>query len=311
MSVLKMPPGTSKIVELVLPETKPRRGYRVVKDTVADYFESSYKDFEIKLKKEAGLFLHDIETMAKRLKGVVFDRAAFEPKVLKDKESTFRKFYEKGEISDPIRTTIYMQNAQDNYMSVIAEMDKLGYKVVLNGKTPDITVRHAVTAQPSGYEDVAIKFTKKNRKHEIFREVIILPGPNYSRAKEDEHKIYEIVRQYKLLTGKPPEFVEKHIDPIRAEINQLSKKIYANAKVVDEKGMGKSENVTFTKKNIVLIRQKLMELQEAFKAEFEKKNPTRNKEYIYKQMHASKDYSLIAKIEKEIRALMEQYAPVD
>lgn len=99
--------------------------------------------------------------------------------------------------------------------------------------------------QKSGYEDIQMRFVREfdKKKTPVQHELIVLFGPNYSKAKHDEsEKVYNIMRNFKNLNmkfsdttlGSHSQKAARYIDLIEQMFTgKISQKLYLNAKNKD------------------------------------------------------------------------------
>lgn len=98
--------------------------------------------------------------------------------------------------------------------------------------------------QPSGYEDIQIRFKKTNGiKNDVLHELIIIVGSKYAEAKHDEsNMIYNYTRQFKELnlfnksknSDETIAMIKRYTDLITKIFStEISQKVYENAKSYD------------------------------------------------------------------------------
>ncbi|MCQ2744190.1 MAG: hypothetical protein MJ230_05280 [bacterium] len=116
--------------------------------------------------------------------------------------------------------------------------------------------------QPSGYEDIQIRFSKindnvKRKKNENLHELIILIGPNYAQTKHDEsEKIYKYTRCFKELNifnkkdsnNIAIEKIKRYSDLVTKLFStEITQKVYENAKNHDMYGISKEMPISLSK----------------------------------------------------------------
>lgn len=180
-------------------------------------------------RKHAERYLNDLADMAQEFPDVTFVRAhnvhstksldSTLSKLARADEQLFEKGGFHGAVRDGMRATLYMPNANKNYPKIVEAMHKRGYRIAstfaedskgfmvlgedgVPKMAKDIDIRFGTKAQPSGYEDVQMRFEKfkmvkdpqtgkmieKATDDGNLFELIILPGPNYHAFKDIEHK---------------------------------------------------------------------------------------------------------------------------
>lgn len=283
-------------------------------------------------KKWTKQYLNDLEKVAKKFPDVTFVREAniYSTKSL---DSTLGKLARADEelfarggftsaVRDGMRATMYMPNAATGYKKIVEEMEKLGYKLadtfaedskgfMIIGKdgkpkmTKDIDIRMGEKAQPSGYEDVQMRFTKKGKLFEL----IILPGPNYHAMKEMEHKaVYEPIRKYKEFGFTKDKGSDKVIDGIKKEIRYVTGKLYKDAEMRDVNGAASiTEPVTFTKKGIQNLKELFASLEDMWRGKYSALPPSKRP----KPFKDTLKFKQLSEIRASLMEFVNRYAPID
>ena len=229
----------------------------------------------------------------------------------------------RGVIRDGVRATIFLPDADKNYVKIIEAMKRKGYKIaknfaedsdgniVLNSDgfpkmVDDIDVRFGKNAVPSGYEDVQMRFEKGKELYEL----LILPGPNYAAFKNKEHKlIYENFRAYKDKGLRDDEGAKQIIKAIQAEFHKITRQLYKQALERDVLGSRNvsSAPVTFTEKGIDTVNNLFKSLKILYRGKYDALPPS--KRYMMSFKH-TKNYRNLDKIENNLRKFMEEYKPI-
>lgn len=138
-------------------------------------------------RKHAERYLNDLADMAQEFPDVTFVRAhnvhstksldSTLSKLARADEQLFEKGGFHGAVRDGMRATLYMPNANKNYQKIVEAMHKRGYRIAstfaedskgfmvlgedgVPKMAKDIDIRFGTKAQPSGYEDVQMRFEK-------------------------------------------------------------------------------------------------------------------------------------------------------
>ena len=277
-------------------------------------------------------YLNDLDKVAQKFPDVSFVREAniYSTKSL---ESTLSKLARTDEaifaqggllsaVRDGMRATMYMPNAATGYEKIVKEMEALGYKLadtfaedskgfMIIGKdgmpimTKDIAIRMGEKAQPSGYEDVQMRFIKKGK---IF-ELIILPGPNYHAVKEMEHKaVYEPIRKYKELGFTKDTGSDKVIDGIKKEVRSVTGRLYKDAEMRDTNGAASiTEPVTFTKKGVQNLKELFDSLEDMWRGQYLALPPSKRT----KPFKETQKYKQLSEIRASLMEFVNKYSPID
>lgn len=126
--------------------------------------------------------------------------------------------------------------------------------------------------QKSGYQDIQLRFVRKydTKKNPVLHELIIILGPNYKQAKDEEYqKVYKYLRLFDEINL--PENNEKnspqskkitgYIDLIRKMFTgKVSEKLYMNAINKDQYGINDEIPIVFSDNDKLLFNNYFMEL---------------------------------------------------
>lgn len=225
-----------------------------------------------------------------------------------------------GVIRDGVRATMFIPEADKNYVKIVKEMQKKGYKIAKtfaedskgniildkNGvpkMVDDIDVRFGGNAVPSGYEDVQMRFEKNGNLYEL----LILPGPNYLATKNKEHElVYENFRKYD--TFVKDDGAKEIIKAIKKEYHKLTRALYTEAKHRDVSGANKSEQITFTQESVDTVDNLFKSLKTLFLGKFNAQPPSKRSKPSFKQ---TKTYENLDAVEQKLRKVIDLYSPVD
>ena len=275
----------------------------------------------------------DLEAMTIQIPEVSFFREANNTsakelnKILEKIQKRDEQFKErgyKGVIRDGVRATIFMPDANKNYMKCVEWMQKKkGYKIAKNfaedkegnlildakGKPKmidDIDVRFGENACASGYEDVQIRF----QKGDVLYELLILPGPHYMSAKNREHDlVYDQFKKYKAFGFEKDAGAKSIIKAINARFMELTKTWYAEALLKDKKGVGVAfEPKTFSKEDIKDLNDLFKSLKNLYLGKFKSLPPSKRSRANFKD---TKTFQNLHDIEINLRKVMEMYKPAE
>ena len=225
-----------------------------------------------------------------------------------------------GVIRDGVRATMFIPEADKNYVKIVKEMQKKGYKIAKtfaedskgniildkNGvpkMVDDIDVRFGDNAVLSGYEDVQMRFEKNGNLYEL----LILPGPNYLATKNKEHElVYENFRKYD--TFVKDDGAKEIIKAIKKEYHKLTRALYTEAKHRDVSGANKSEQITFTQESVDTVDKLFKSLKTLFLGKFNAQPPSKRSKPSFKQ---TKTYENLDAVEQKLRKVIDLYSPVD
>lgn len=230
----------------------------------------------------------------------------------------------KGVIRDGVRATMFMPDADKNYMNIVKAMQKRGYKIAktyaedANGNiildksgmpkmVDDIDVRFGKNSVPSGYEDVQMRFEKNDNLYEL----LILPGPNYAAFKNKEHGlVYENFRAYKESGLRNDEGAKQIIKAIQSEFHNITRQLYKQALERDVLGSRNAATtpITFTEKSIKTVNQLFKSLKTLYRGKFDALPPSKKSKLDFKQ---TKNYRALDTIENNLREFMEEYKPIN
>jgi len=274
----------------------------------------------------------DLEIMAIQIPEVTFFRDANNTSYkelksildkIKKRDKQFKERGYKGVIRDGVRATIFMPDANKNYMKSVEWMEKKGYKIAKNfaedkegnlildakGKPKmidDIDVRFGENACASGYEDVQIRF----QKGDVLYELLILPGPHYMSAKNREHElVYDQFKKYKALGFEKDAGAKSIISAINARFMALTKTWYAEALLKDKKGAGvATEPKTFSKEDIKDLNDLFKSLKNLYLGRFKSLPPSKRTKADFKD---TKTFQNLHDVETNLRKVMEMYKPAE
>lgn len=245
------------------------------------------------------------------------------PSILDKLEKRTEQYSERGYsgvIRDGVRATMFIPEADKNYVKIVKEMQKKGYKIAKtfaedskgnivldkNGipkMVDDVDVRFADNAVPSGYEDVQMRFEKNGNLYEL----LILPGPNYLATKNKEHElVYENFRKYD--TFVKDDGAREIIKAIKKEYHKLTKRLYVDAKQRDVSGPKKSEQITFTHEGVETVDNLFKSLKTLFLGKFNAQPPSKRSKPNFKQ---TKTYQNLDNVEQRLRKVIDLYKPID
>lgn len=220
--------------------------------------------------------------------GFVYDKAYNSKHPVKSQLSYIDKFERQGYVQDAVRGTVYWLNQQDlgAFKKFVDAMAKEGFVINVikkfNKETgrfvrlPDLEIRQsgiepedleilgpllskAEISKPrstSRYSDYQMRFVNSNKKGKRENkqplELIMLYGPHYSRAKEDESKyVYNIARALEKLhinlkenypERTPARRIVNNIDVIKTRLREdISKPLFLNAYISDAKLRGEEK----------------------------------------------------------------------
>ena len=296
-----------------------------VKNRIGDFLVHSNR-------KLAEAYKADLQRVAVEVPGASFIKEANKSStkelksILSKLASRSEQFSERGYrgvIRDGVRATIFLPDADKNYVKIVEAMKRKGYKIaknfaedsdgniVLNSDgfpkmVDDIDVRFGKNAVPSGYEDVQMRFKKGKELYEL----LILPGPNYAAFKNKEHKlIYENFRAYKDKGLRDDEGAKQIIKAIQAEFHKITRQLYKQALERDVLGSRNvsSAPVTFTEKGIDTVNNLFKSLKILYRGKYDALPPS--KRYMMSFKH-TKNYRNLDKIENNLRKFMEEYKPI-
>lgn len=277
----------------------------------------------------AAKYMDDLERVAQQIPEASFYRELNKtntkelPSILSKLENRNEKFAERGYsgvIRDGVRGTIFIPDADKNYVKIVKEMQKKGYSIAktfaedANGNivldkngipkmVDDIDIRFGDNAVPSGYEDVQMRLEKNGNLYEL----LVLPGPNYIAIKNKEHElVYENFRKYD--TFVKDDGAKQIIKAIKKEYHKLTKRLYADAKLRDASGAKKSEQITFTQEGVETVDKLFKSLKTLFLGKFNAQSPSKRSKPNFKQ---TKTYQNLDTIEQKLRKVLDLYKPID
>lgn len=235
------------------------------------------------------------------------------------------KFQERGYkevIRDEIRARLFLPDADKNYQKVIDAMEKRHYKVadtmaedsngnlILDGSekpiyVKDIDVRFGDKAQPSGYQDVQIRFEKGK---ELF-ELILMPGPNYMKAAEEEHAIFDIFKLYDSRGITKDIGAKQIVSAIREQFGIVTRKLYSAAEQRDKSGSAQiKEAVTFSTEGIKTLNGLFGSLKKLYFGKYKALPPSKRTAPQFKE---TQTYRNLNTIEHNLRKIMDLYKPIE
>lgn len=281
-------------------------------------------------KKLAGPYLSDLEEVAQIIPQASFDHGINKNSVkslesildkLERRSALYEMYGFKGIIRDGVRATLYLPDADKNYTQVIKQMEKKGYNVSTimlsadaSGNTilenglpksmPDIDVRFGKKAVPSGYEDVQIRFEKKDNIYEL----LILHGPNYALAKEKEHKyVYEPMRKYDTCKITDDNGAKQIIKGLKKIFHGLTRELYADAKKRDTYGAIQAKRICFSKEDMKTADDLFKSLKNMYRGRYESLPPSKRK----RPFKETEKFKALDEIEQRLRETMELYKPTE
>ncbi len=276
-------------------------------------------------------YKNDLEEISMEIPGVSFIRelnttSAKELKSILDKiakraEQFIERGY-KGVIRDGVRATIFMPDADKNYVKIVETMKKRKYKIAKNfaegpdgkiildekGKpimVDDIDIRFGENACQSGYEDVQIRF----QKGDVLYELIILPGPFYMTTKNREHEIYDQFKRYKVLGFEKDAGAKQIIYAIKEKFAGLTRLLYAQALQKDKLGANiELETPKFSNEDIKDLNSLFKSLKNLYTGKYESTPPSKRTHNNFKE---TRTYHNLNDIETNLRGIMKIYKPAE
>lgn len=301
-------------------------------------------------RKHAERYLNDLADMAQEFPDVTFVRAhnvhstksldSTLSKLARADEQLFEKGGFHGAVRDGMRATLYMPNANKNYQKIVEAMHQRGYRIAstfaedskgfmvlgedgVPKMAKDIDIRFGTKAQPSGYEDVQMRFEKfkmvkdpqtgemieKATDDGNLFELIILPGPNYHAFKDIEHKaVYEHTRRYKELGFTKDKGSDKIIDGIKKEFRTVTAALYKDAEMRDVKGAASiTAPVTFTKKSVQNLKEYFDALENLWLGKYASLPPSKQT----KPFKETLKYKQLKEVRENLSEFVKLYAPKD
>lgn len=308
--------------------TKPveqKKRTRASKTNLGDIFTASKRELARK-------YLNDLEDVAQIIPEATFFREVNSETSVKKISSIIEKlakredkYSERGYkevIRDEIRARMFLPDADINYTKIVDAMKKKGYKVATtfeedaNGnlildehgkarKIPDIDVRFGEKAQPSGYQDVQIRFEKGDMLYEL----ILMPGPHYLSAANKEHDIYDQFKRYDSLGITKDIGAKQIVKAIKSEFGKVTKKLYDAAEQRDRFGSAQAaEVVSFTPEEVKSLNGLFSSLKRLFMGKFNDLPPSKKTVPEFKD---SKTAQNINSIEQKLRGFMELFKPTE
>ena len=325
----------SDTVEVKNAEKTPEKAVKdKKKEEKVDTKNRVWNYYEIQNTRIAKGYINDLEAVAQEIPEASFSREANVSSV-KGMESTLDKLMKNEElfaqggvtaaVRDGVRGTIFIPHPEEGYEKIVKAMEKRGYKIdetflendgmVVLGENgmpkmgKDIDVRCGENAVPSGYEDVQIRFYKGKGRNKQVYELLILPGPNYLNAKNNEHKlVYEQFRAYKSNGFRDDRGAKSIIDAMKEQFNILTRQLYADAKSRDVNGAAAvTKAITFEPKAVVKIKEYLKSLKELFAGKHTMLPPSKRT----KPFKETQKYKQLDKLEQNLRQVLEIYKPIE
>ncbi len=309
---------------LQISERKNTRKKTDTRNRLGDFLVSKNKQL-------ATQYMNDLEEVAQSIPEAFFHReinksSTKELKSILDKLARRTEQYSErgysGVIRDGVRGTIFLPDADKNYVKVVEAMQKKGYKVAKtfaedkNGNiildkngipkmVDDIDVRFGDNAVPSGYEDVQMRFEKNGNLYEL----LFLPGPNYAAIKNKEHElVFENFRMYDTAKITNDDGAKQIVKGIKKIFHGLTKRLYADAKARDKFGTAKASQITFSKEDIESADNLFKSLKTLYLGKFNATPPSKRSRPTFKQ---TESYKKLDAIEQNLRQVMELYKPTD
>ncbi len=288
-------------------------------------------DFLIKQNKQlAAQYMNDLEEVAQAIPEASFYREINKsstkelPSILDKIARRTEQFSERGYsgvIRDGVRGTIFLPDADKNFVKVVKAMEKKGYKIaktyaedkngnIILGKdglpkmVDDIDVRFGENAVPSGYEDVQMRFEKSGNLYEL----LFLPGPNYAAIKNKEHTlVFENFRKYDAakITDDGAKQIVKGIKKI---YHGLTRRLYEDAKLRDKFGASKASQITFSKEDVETADNLFESLKTLYLGKYNALPPSKRSKPRFKD---TERYKVLDTIEQNLRNVLDLYKPID
>lgn len=240
--------------------------------TIGEVMKADYEATKIYYQVIGRRFMANLSDIADELQefGVSFDKKYCEQNFIKSTDSYFSKLRRCGQVADPIRATLFVENPYDLKAfndKILPALKNHGYEIKpLNKKgDPDLDIRLANISekqrkqldpiyqnciskpQCSGYEDIQMRLIDttlpKNKRPPM--ELLVVFGKQYAEAKHNEsYYVYDITRSLKDLLHvakikdpklhTPEKRIQDNIGMIRTTLNSsLSTALFHNAKQID------------------------------------------------------------------------------
>jgi len=304
---------------------KTRNKTKTTKPSIGDIFTESKREL-------AKQYLNDLEDIAQIIPEMTFFRELNSETAVKKITSIIEKlakredkYFERGYtevIRDEIRARAFIPYANKNYQKIVDAMEKKGYRVAETcaedsegnlirdargkvKKVPDIDVRFGDKAQPSGYQDVQIRFIKGKTLYEL----ILMPGPHYLSAANKEHDIYDLFKKYDS-SGITRDIGAKQIvEAIKKEFGNVTKKLYDVAEQRDRLGSAKTaETVSFTEEQIKILQGLFTSLKKLFFGKFNTMPPSKRSATEFKDTKTAQNLN---NIEESLQEFIKLYKPTE
>lgn len=176
--------------------------------------------------------------------------------------------------------------------------------------------------QKSGYEDIQMRFIRNfdKKKNPIQHELIILFGPNYSKAKHEEsNHVYNALRKFEELTMKfAPDTVGSHSQKANRYIElitqmfrgKVSEKLFLNAKNKDLYDISDEIPIHFSETDIKMFNNYFSGLQDRMTSVYAEARKTANisdsaKRQLSKDL--KHDRACLNEIKEQLASTIEHY----
>lgn len=289
-------------------------------------------DFLVKQnRKLANQYVNDLEAVAQAIPEASFYREVNKsstkelPSILDKIARRTDQYSERGfsgVIRDGVRGTLFLPDADKNYVKVVKAMEKKGYKVaktyaedkngnIILGRdgmpkmVDDIDVRFGDNSVPSGYEDIQMRFEKNGNLYEL----LILPGPNYAAIKNKEHSlVFENFRKYDAAKITDDDGAKQIVKGIKKIYHGLTRRLYEDAKLRDKFGASKASQITFSKEDVEKADNLFKSLKTLFLGKYNALPPSKRSKPRFKD---TERYKTLDAIEQNLRNVLDLYKPID
>lgn len=289
-------------------------------------------DFLVKQNKQlAAQYMNDLEEVAQAIPEASFFREVNKsstkelPSILDKIARRTEQYSERGYsgvIRDGVRGTMFLPDADKNYLKVVKAMEKKGYRVaktyaedkngnIILGKdglpkmVDDVDVRFGDNAVPSGYEDVQMRFEKNGHLYEL----LFLPGPNYAAIKNKEHTlVFENFRKYEAAKITDDDGAKQIVKGIKKIYHGLTRRLYEDAKLRDKFGASKASQITFSKEDVEKADNLFESLKTLYLGKYNALPPSKRSKPRFKD---TEKYKTLDTIEQNLRNVLDLYKPID
>ena len=289
-------------------------------------------DFLVKQNKQlAAQYMNDLEEVAQAIPEASFFREVNKsstkelPSILDKIARRTEQYSERGYsgvIRDGVRGTMFLPDADKNYVKVVKAMEKKGYRVaktyaedkngnIILGKdglpkmVDDVDVRFGDNAVPSGYEDVQMRFEKNGHLYEL----LFLPGPNYAAIKNKEHTlVFENFRKYEAAKITDDDGAKQIVKGIKKIYHGLTRRLYEDAKLRDKFGASKASQITFSKEDVEKADNLFESLKTLYLGKYNALPPSKRSKPRFKD---TEKYKTLDTIEQNLRNVLDLYKPIE